>query len=256
MNLLGNAMEALKDKGSIVISTENIHLEKPFLAYETIAEGNYIKITISDDGAGISQNDLERIFEPFYSKKVMGRSGTGLGLAIVWNRVHEHDGFINVISGASGTSFEIYIPSTTEAKTIDNPVASLKTLKGNGEVILVVDDEMIQCLTASNLLKNLGYTPIYATKGEEAVEMCNNTSVDVVLLDMVLGHGINGSQIYEKMLYNNQRQKAIVVSGFAEEDEIAKIRNLGVSHFVKKPYTVNQHAIAVKHALGSSSGIL
>lgn len=255
MNLLGNAMEALKDTGSIVISTENIHLEKPLLVYETIAEGNYIKIAISDDGAGISQTDIERIFEPFYSKKVMGRSGTGLGLAIVWNRVHEHDGFINVISGANGTTFEVYIPSTTEAKTTDSPVASLNSLKGDGEVVLVVDDEMAQCLTASNLLKNLGYTPIQTTKGEEAVEMCKNTSVDVVLLDMVLEQGVSGSQIYEQMLHHNQRQKAIVVSGFAEEEEITKIKNLGVSHFVKKPYTVNQLAIAVKQALGNSSGI-
>ena len=256
MNLLGNAMEALKDRGSIVVSTKNVHLEKSLLAYETIAKGDYVKIAISDNGAGISQTDIERIFEPFYSKKVMGRSGTGLGLAIVWSRIHDHDGFINVISGASGTTFEVYIPSTTETETTDNPVALLNTLKGDGEVILVVDDEMDQCLTASNLLKNLGYTPIQATKGEEAVEMCKNTSVDVVLLDMVMEQGISGSQIYEQMLHNNQCQKAIVVSGFAEEDEIAKIRNLGVSHFVKKPYTVNQLAIAVKQALGNSSGIL
>jgi len=251
MNLLGNAMEALQDKGSIVISTKNIHLEKPLLAYEIIAKGDYVKIAISDNGAGISQTDIERIFEPFYSKKVMGRSGTGLGLAIVWNRVHDHDGFINVISGASGTTFEVYLPSTTEAETTDNPVASLNTLKGDGEVILVVDDEMIQCLIASNLLKNLGYTPLQATRGEEAVEMCKNNSVDVVLLDMVLEQGVSGSQVYEQMLHNNQCQKAIVVSGFAEEDEIAKIRNLGVSHFVKKPYTVKQLAIAVKQALGN-----
>ncbi len=253
MNLLGNAMEALKDRGSIVVSTKNVHLEKSLLAYETIAKGDYVKIAISDNGAGISQTDIERIFEPFYSKKVMGRSGTGLGLAIVWNRVHDHDGFINVISGVSGTTFELYIPSTTEAEITDNPVTSLNTLKGDGEVVLVVDDEMAQCLTASNLLKNLGYRPILTTKGEEAVEMCKTTSVDVVLLDMVLEQGISGSQIYEQMLHNNQRQKAIVVSGFAEEDEIEKIRNLGASHFVKKPYTVDQLAIAVKQALGNAS---
>ena len=253
MNLLGNAMEALKDRGSIIISTENVHLEKPLLAYETITEGDYIKIAITDDGVGISQTDIERIFEPFYSKKVMGRSGTGLGLAIVWNRVHDHDGFINVISGTSGTTFEVYLPATTETETTASPVAPLKTLKGNGEVILVVDDELDQCLIACNLLKNLGYTPIQATSGEEAVQMCKNTSVDVVLLDMVLEQEMSGRQIYEKILCYNQRQKAVVVSGFSEEDEIAKIKNLGVSHFVKKPYTVHQLAIAVKQILERSS---
>lgn len=253
MNLLGNAMEALKDKGSIIISTENIHLEKPLLAYETITEGDYIKIAITDDGVGISQTDIERIFEPFYSKKVMGRSGTGLGLAIVWNRVHDHNGFINVISGTSGTTFEVYLPATTETETTASPVAPLKTLKGNGEVILVVDDELDQCLIACNLLKNLGYTAIQATNGEEAVQMCKNTSVDVVLLDMVLEQEMSGRQIYEQILCYNQRQKAVVVSGFSEEDEIAKIKNLGVSHFVKKPYTVHQLAIAVQQILKRSS---
>ena len=252
MNLLGNAMEALKNQGSIVISTENVHLEKPLIAYETIAEGDYVKISISDDGTGISQTDIEHIFEPFYSKKVMGRSGTGLGLAIVWNRVHEHDGFINVISGSGGTSFELYFPSSSEIENIDKPLVSLSTLRGDGEVVLVVDDEMNQCKIACNLLKNLGYTPMKATNGEEAVEMCKNSSVDIVLLDMVLEQGMSGRQIYEQMLHNNQSQKAIVVSGFSEEDEISKIKHLGVSHFVKKPYTVKQLAIAVKQSLRDS----
>ena len=252
MNLLGNALEALKDHGSIVISTENVHLEKPLIAHETIPEGDYVKISISDDGTGISQTDIEHIFEPFYSKKVMGRSGTGLGLAIVWNRIHEHDGFINVISGSSGTTFELYIPSTSEAENIEKPLVSLNTLRGDGEIVLVVDDEMTQCKTACNLLKSLGYSPMKATNCEDAVEMCKNASVDIVLLDMVLEQGVSGRQIYEQMLHNNQNQKAIVVSGFSEEDEISKIKHLGVSHFVKKPYTVNQLAIAIKQSLRDS----
>ncbi len=254
MNLLGNAMEALDDKGSITISTENIHLTEPLVVYETIAAGDYVKISVSDNGEGISSTDIEHIFEPFYSKKVMGRSGTGLGLAIVWSRIHDHDGYINVTSGPEGTTFELFIPSTFEAEFAPNPAISLNALKGAGEVVLVVDDQRTQCIIASNLLKNLGYAPLQAHNGRDAVAICKKTSVDIVLLDMVLDQEMNGREAYEQMLEANLEQRAIVVSGSAENKEVDKMKSLGASHFVKKPYTVDQLALAVKQSLRNIPG--
>jgi two-component system cell cycle sensor histidine kinase/response regulator CckA len=249
MNLFGNAMEALEKDGSIVITTENVYLAEPVMAYEEITAGDYVKVTVSDNGPGIQVEDFDHIFEPFYTKKIMGRSGTGLGLAIVWSIVHEHDGFIDIKSGTEGTSFEIFIPSTPDVELCSNPAISLKALQGNGEVILVVDDQETQCLTTRNLLTGIGYSILTVTTGKAALELYRKTPVDLVILDMILENGMNGREIYEEILKINPRQKAIVVSGFSENEELAQIRELGISHFVRKPYTLDQLGIAVKQSL-------
>ncbi len=249
MNLVGNAMEALESDGLIVITTENAHFSEPVIAYEKMVAGDYIKITVSDNGSGIPADDLDRIFEPFYSKKVMGRSGTGLGLAIVWSTIHDHGGFINVKSGEEGTSFEVFIPSTDEEELCNSPALSLNALRGNGEAILVVDDQETQCLTTRNLLTNIGYQAFTVTSGEDALKLYNKTPVDLVILDMILEQGMNGRETYEQMLKINPQQKAIVISGFSENEELAKIQALGVSHFIRKPYTLDQLGVAVKQSL-------
>jgi len=249
MNLVGNAMEALDGQGFVVITTENVQLPDAVPAYERIEAGNYVKITVSDTGSGIPEKDLNHIFEPFYSRKVMGRSGTGLGLAIVWSTIHDHGGFINVKSGQGGSSFEIFIPSTDEKEICDSPALSLNALQGNGEAILVVDDQETQCLTTRNLLTNIGYHAFTVTSGEEAVKICSETPMDLVILDMILEQGMNGRETYEEMLKINPQQKAIVISGFSENEELARIQELGVSHFIRKPYTLDQLGIAVKQSL-------
>ncbi len=256
MNLIGNAMEALGNSGSISISTENIHLDEPVIAYEKIGAGDYVKITITDNGPGIHPRDLEHIFEPFYSKKMMGRSGTGLGLAIVWNTIHDHHGFVNVQSSKTGTTFELFIPSTHEPELTNNPILSLNALRGNGEAILVVDDQETQCIITRNLLTNIGYQAISVNTGEDALKLYKKTPVDLLILDMILEHGMNGRETYEKILEINPLQKAIVVSGFSGNEELKKIEQLGVSHFIHKPYTLDQLGIAVKQSLRSSPGKL
>ena len=253
MNLVGNAMEALDGHGFVVITTENVQLPDAVPAYERIEAGNYVKITVSDTGPGIPEKDLDHIFEPFYSRKVMGRSGTGLGLAIVWSTIHDHGGFINVKSGQEGSSFEIFIPSTDEQEICDLPALSLNALQGNGEAILVVDDQETQCLTTRNLLTNIGYHAFTVTSGEEAVKICSETPMDLVILDMILEQGMNGRETYEEMLKINPQQKAIVISGFSENEELARIQELGVSHFIRKPYTLDQLGIAVKQSLLAAS---
>ena len=114
MNLVSNASEAIQGNGHVTISTDNRHVDTPQNGYDDISTGDYVILSVSDDGFGISPNDLERMFEPFYTKKVMGRSGTGLGLAVVWNVVKDHNGHIDVISNEQGTTFELYFPSTRD----------------------------------------------------------------------------------------------------------------------------------------------
>jgi two-component system, cell cycle sensor histidine kinase and response regulator CckA len=92
MNLVNNAAEAIQTRGQIIVATKNVYFSEPYQGYETIGPGEYVMISVEDNGPGISAQDIKQIFSPFYSKKVMGRSGTGLGLAVVWNTVHDHGG--------------------------------------------------------------------------------------------------------------------------------------------------------------------
>ncbi|MDY6972787.1 MAG: PAS domain S-box protein, partial [Thermodesulfobacteriota bacterium] len=141
MNLVTNASEAIEGKGNIVISTKNQYVDKPLKTYEEVCIGEYAVLTVSDDGPGIPQKDLERIFEPFYTKKIMGRSGTGLGLAVVWNTVQEHDGYVNVRTDEKGTTFEIYLPITRDEVDDLKKEIIFKDYSGSGENLLVIDDE-------------------------------------------------------------------------------------------------------------------
>ncbi len=123
-----------------------------YKGYEDVRTGEYVVLAISDDGSGISPQDLDRIFEPFYTKKVMGRSGTGLGLAVVWNSMQDHDGYINVKSSEKGTVFELYFPVAREEVAADKEEVPLQNYLGHGEKILVVDDEERPREKASGIL--------------------------------------------------------------------------------------------------------
>lgn len=249
MNLIGNAAEEIEGKGTIVVSTKNICIEEPFFGYERIEAGEYVVVSVTDDGPGIPQKAISKIFEPFYSKKKMGRSGTGLGLAIVWNTVHDHAGFLDLKSDSSGTTFELYFPMTEDAVRKERELPSIAQYKGCGEKILVVDDQKKQQKIASNLLDGLGYSTFAVGSGEDAVAYVKHHSVDLIILDMIMDSGINGRETYEKILEIHPRQRAIIASGFAENAEVKQTLHLGASQFVKKPYTLTQMGLAVKQAL-------
>ena len=170
MNLILNASEAIKGEGTVTISTANRYLDEPLKGYEDVHIGEYTILTVSDDGSGISPEDLKRIFEPFYTKKVMGRSGTGLGLAIVWNTVQDHKGYINVKNSEKGTVFELFFPVTREEVADKREQVPLENYLGHGEKILVVDDEERQREIASGVLTRLGYMVETVAGGEAAVE--------------------------------------------------------------------------------------
>jgi len=113
MNLLSNAAEAMPQGGMVTIATEYRYIDQPIRGYDDIREGDYVVVTVTDTGVGIPREDIERIFEPFYTKKVMGRSGTGLGMTVVWGTVKDHKGYIDVRSEVDkGTTFSLYFPAT------------------------------------------------------------------------------------------------------------------------------------------------
>ena len=249
MNLVTNAGEAIEGGGIVTISTANRYLDEPLKGYEDVRKGEYAILTVSDDGSGISPQDLERIFEPFYTKKVMGRSGTGLGLAVVWNTVQDHDGYINVKTSKKGTAFELYFPVTREEVAAEKEGVPLDDYLGHGEKILVVDDEERQREIACAMLTKLGYTPESVSSGEEAIEYVKENPVDLIVLDMVMPKGINGRETYEEVIKIRPGQKAIIASGFSETEDVKTAQKLGAGKYIKKPYTMAKIGIAVKEEL-------
>ena len=251
MNLVSNAAEAMPDGGTIFISTQNRYLDKPIEGYDDIEEGDYVLLKVSDTGIGISPVDKERIFEPFYTKKVMGRSGTGLGMAVVWGTVKDHKGYIDLKTAeGEGTAFTIYYPVTRESINDDEPTATAVECNGHGESILIVDDVAQQRNVATLMLKKLGYSVNAVSSGEDAVAYIKNNPADLVVLDMIMDPGIDGLQTYKEILRIYPGQKAIIASGFSETWRVKEAQRLGAGAYVKKPYTLEKIGQAVAAELG------
>jgi len=250
MNLISNAAEAILDKGEVTIRTENRYLDRPIRGYDEMQEGDYVVLTVSDNGKGIPQADLEKIFEPFYTKKVMGRSGTGLGLAVVWGTVKDHAGYIDVESEeGKGSTFTLYFPVSREELTKDEDKASPDQYMGDGESILVVDDVEGQRELALSMLTRLGYRVHAVSRGEDAVAYLKSNKVDLLVLDMIMEPGIDGLETYQHVLEINPKQRAVIVSGFSETDRVKKAQSLGAGAYVKKPYVLEKLGLAVRKEL-------
>ena len=249
MNLVTNASEAIEGSGTVSISTTNRYLDEPLKGYEDVRTGEYVTLSVADEGLGISPQDLERIFEPFYTKKEMGRSGTGLGLAVVWNSMQDHNGYINVKSSERGTVFELYFPTTREQVADEKEELPLEDYLGHGENILVVDDEDRQREIASGMLTELGYNAESVSSGEDAIKYVKKHPVDLIVLDMVMPQGINGRKTYEEIIKIRPGQKAIIASGYAKTKEVDRAQGLGAGKYIKKPYTLEKVGLAVKEEL-------
>jgi PAS domain S-box-containing protein len=249
MNLVSNASEAIEGCGNVTISTMNHYVDRPLRGYDDVKIGEYAVLSVSDDGSGISSHDLEKIFEPFYTKKAMGRSGTGLGLAVVWNVVQDHKGYIDTTTDENGTTFELYFPITRDEISDKDSTIPVKDYKGNGETILVVDDVESQREISAKILELLGYKTKVVSSGEEAVEYLTGNAVNLLLLDMIMDPGMNGHETYERIIKIHPNQKAVIASGFAETDEVRKAQRLGAGRYVKKPFTLEKIGLAVKEEL-------
>jgi len=249
-NLISNAAEAMPDGGNLFISTENLYIDRPIRGYDHVAEGDYVTVTVSDTGIGISEEDMKRIFEPFYTKKVMGKSGSGLGMSVVWGTVKDHNGYIDVESTkGKRTTFTLYFPVIREELAIDKSLLSIEDYMGKGESILIVDDVEEQREIASGMLKKLGYSVKSVSSGEEAIEYMKDNSVDLLVLDMIMDPGIDGLDTYKKILELHPGQKAIIASGFSETDRVKKAKRLGVGAYVKKPYVLEKIGVVIKEEL-------
>ncbi len=251
MNLVSNAVDAMPNSGHITISTRNCYIDKPHQGFEVIPEGEYCALAVADTGIGISENDLQQIFEPFYTRKSMGRSGTGLGMSVVWGTIKDHGGYIDIVTEeGSGTEFVLYFPvSRSEQKKV-TPL-HIDEYIGKGESILIVDDVPEQRELAERMMARLGYRVDTAASGEEAILLVQQNPYDLVILDMIMPDGMNGLETYREILKIAPDQKAVIASGFSEKKLVSDAENIGVGSYVRKPYTLEKIGLAVRSQLDS-----
>jgi two-component system cell cycle sensor histidine kinase/response regulator CckA len=256
INLCVNARDAMPGGGSITISTKTETLDQPTpKGHEILPVGEYVTISVSDSGTGISKENLERIFEPFFSTKDVG-AGTGLGLSTVYGIVHQAEGYIFVDSAVGkGTSFIIYLPvhkakGTDKAKAAPAPKPEAEgDLTGQGLILLVEDEDAVR-LFGARALRNKGYEVLEATDGETALDVIANTDgkIDLIISDVVMP-GMDGHTLVNLARQELDGVKTILMSGYSEDvfrngpDMDPDIAFLG------KPFTLKGLAAKVKDVL-------
>lgn len=256
-NLVRNAVEAVPNGGTVNVTTSRVQLKEPVSNYETIEPGDYVVVRVSDDGPGIAEADLSRIFEPFFSKKgLCDNSGTGLGLAIVHGVVKEHRGFLDVQSAVGrGTTFSLYFPVSTEA--LRRPSEAVSALRGSG-TILVVDDEPMQLRAMRRVLSRFGYEVDTLPSGAAALELfrrakaeSSESPYDLLIIDVMLGEELDGLQVLERIAGLFPGQRGLVMSGHAPTALGAEAAEKGLT-WLAKPVTSGSLWRAVNGALTTS----
>ena len=253
MNLATNARDAMPGKGKLTIFTRTVDLGEEFIrlnGYGTV--GEYVNLSVSDTGSGMEKATMERIFEPFYTTKEMGR-GTGLGLSIVYGIVKQHNGFINVSSEpGKGTSFELYFPLVTSNNNMEDKV-DVQTIVGGNETILIVEDSPEIRDLMNKVLTGAGYTVIEAVDGQDGVEKFieHQEEVRLLILDVIMPRK-NGREAYEEIRKINGEVKAIFSSGYTAEIISREGIMEGKYNFLAKPLSPDMILTKVRQTLDES----
>lgn len=252
LNLCLNARDAMPDGGRLTIETRNVQIDDDYVAMHADAEpGPYVLLAVSDTGVGIASENLDRIFEPFYSSKSKDQGrGTGLGLAMVYGFIRQSRGMVNVYSEpGQGTTFRIYLPrvleTARETKTPVQPAA-----RGGSETILVVEDDDLVRRFACEQLGALGYRIIEATDGPEALQRLE-AAADVALLftDVVMPGGMNGRQLADAVQAKRPGVRVLFTSGYTENAIVHHGRLDPGVNLLAKPYRRDELARRVRAAL-------
>jgi len=247
-NLIMNAADAVDGTGTISIGTASKYLDQPLRRYSSIKTGEYVCATIADTGHGISSEHLPKIFDPFFSTKTADQGrGTGLGLSVVHSVVEDHRGYIDIETGiGTGTTVSLYLPICRDARSVAENSDSLA--KGQGEHILVVDDDATQREVMTEILRQLNYNVSTAPSGEDAIRLIADDPRDLILLDMVMG-GIDGAETLQEIRRSNPDQRVILLSGFAATDRVALAMENGAAEFLPKPVSPSALSKAINRVI-------
>lgn len=253
MNLCVNARDAMPEGGILAISAENLFIDENHKRMNIEAKiGPYIVITVTDTGTGIPPEILDKVFEPFFTTKARGK-GTGLGLSTSIGIIKSHSGFIEVNSEVGkGTTFKVYLPSAATTGTQKIKAQELNPHTGNGEAILVVDDEASIREVTNMILETNGYRVIMAANGAEAISLYKEKGpeIKIVLMDMAMPV-MDGYSCIQALLKINPEIKIIAVSGLIEKESFSKVAKQ-VNTFLKKPYSAEELLNTIKDISGSN----
>jgi signal transduction histidine kinase/ActR/RegA family two-component response regulator len=239
MNVCINARDAMPSGGTMTVTATNVKIDENYARMNIEAEpGNYVMVMVTDTGTGMSPEVASRIFDPFFTTKEIGK-GTGLGLATTSTIVKSHHGFINVYSEPNkGSRFSIYFPSAEvdHEKDAETPADTMP--RGNGELILVVDDEENIRNVAQATLASFGYRTVAAVDGTDALAVYtqNKDEIAVVLTDMAMPY-MDGHALIRALKKIDPQIKTIAMSGLIREETTAELKNLKVNAFLSKPYS-------------------
>ncbi|MEM6753581.1 MAG: ATP-binding protein [Cyanobacteria bacterium P01_C01_bin.38] len=254
MNLCINARDAMPKGGSLTIKAENIFIDDidENIGINPEAKvGNYVAITITDTGYGIPPEILERIFEPFFTTKQSGK-GTGLGLSTTIGIVKSHGGLIKVSSQVNkGSKFQVYLPAINH--NLELKKTSHRHIEdGNGELILVIDDEEYVREIVKNILESYSYRIFTANDGFKALSYYtqHKHEVSLILIDIEMP-SINGFKIIKVLQRMNPDVKIIAISGLDANHQLLQTNGIKVEAFLSKPYTVEELLELIKGVLGS-----
>ncbi|MDB6072329.1 MAG: sensory box protein, partial [Verrucomicrobiales bacterium] len=257
LNLAVNARDAMPAGGTLSLSAENAVLDShstglPFEA----RPGPYLLIKVGDTGTGMPPDIIERIFDPFFTTKALGH-GTGLGLSTTISIIRSHGGFIRVESAVGrGTVFHLHLPALTEPAGHSPAPANLTAMpRGNGELILVIDDEPLVREISSRTLENHGYQVLLAADGAEGIALFASRQSDIalVLTDMMMPV-MDGPAAIAIIRRLHPGMPIIAASGLADQDRIARATTLGIQHFLPKPYTAESLLQLLQNILSPTPG--
>ena len=249
LNLFVNAWQAMPDGGSLFVETAEV-------SKRAVPEGDvpseaerFVRISVTDTGAGMDPAVRERIFEPFFTTRAMGR-GTGLGLATAYGIVRNHGGRIQVLSQeGKGSTFHVTLPAS------DKPVeAAMRTAKeihsGGSETVLLVDDEEVVREVGEQLLKKLGYRVLTAGGGKEALAKFSEdpSQIDLVILDMIMPD-LGGKEVFEQLRAKRADTRVLLSSGYSLDGQASEILHQGCDGFIQKPFDLKQLSSKVREIL-------
>jgi|GEM_PF-6031278 len=249
-NIVINAIQAMSEGGIIHIAAENMYFKDDS---SILPDGKYVRISIKDNGCGISPEDIPKIFMPYYSTKK--DKGSGLGLATAYSIIKKHRGHITVESEVGiGTTFYIFLPATEQQPIPPVEVTAKQPFIASSKKILLVDDEKLVRETAEEMLKHLGYKIEIADNSRDAIEVYKNAKdkgegFEAVIIDLVIQGDVGGEAILKKLLEVDPEVTAIISSGYSHHDVIVNFRNYGFKGALVKPYKIKQLEEVITKAL-------
>ncbi len=251
-NLVINAKQAMPGGGNITIECYNF--TKTSADSMPLRNGDYLRVSVRDEGSGIPESRLENIFDPYFTTK---KTGSGLGLAIVHSIINKHDGYITVESRLGvGTVFSFYLPATDKQAVMSGSAGNEISTRGNGTILLMDDDEMVRDAT-SQMLDILGYQSVKVGTGQEAVAryqaaMASNTPFRAVIMDLTIAGGMGGKEAVRQVLQHDPEAKVLVVSGYGNEPVLANPKAYGFSASLVKPFAMDDLARQLNDMLADS----